>query len=150
MRLVFLDSKPLGMVANPGRNPDARRCAQWARSLLGAGVHVFVPEICDYEVRRELIRVGATSSLSRLDRLKIGFDYAPITTDIMLKAAELWAAARNAGLVTAPPEAIDGDVILAASALLSAGPGDVITVATDNVAHLGHFVNAQPWEKIMP
>jgi predicted nucleic acid-binding protein len=150
MRLVFLDSKPLGMVANPGRNPDARRCERWARSLLGAGVHVVVPEICDYEVRRKLIHVGATSSLIRLDRLKIGFDYAPITTDIMLKAAEIWAAARRVGLVTAPPEAIDGDVILAASALLSAGPGDAVTVATDNVAHLGHFVDARPWEQISP
>jgi hypothetical protein len=142
MRLVFFDSKPLGMVANPGRSADARRCAQWARSLAGAGVHVIVPEICDYEVRRELLRVGATSSLSRLDRLRIGFEYAPITTDIMLKAAELWATARNAGWVTAPPEAIDGDGILTATALLSAGPGDVVTVATDNVRHFIHFVDA--------
>jgi hypothetical protein len=72
-------------------------------------VHVFVPEICDYEVRRKLIHVGATSSLIRLDRLKTGFSYAPITTDIMLKAAELWAQARARGVVTAPPEAIDGE-----------------------------------------
>jgi hypothetical protein len=45
MRLVFLDSKPLGMVANPGKNPDAVRCRQWARDLWAAGVRVFVPEI---------------------------------------------------------------------------------------------------------
>ena len=150
MRLVFLDSKPLGMVASPGRNPAARRCAQWARSLLGAGVHVFVPEIRDYEVRRELIRVGATSSLSRLDRLKIGFDYAPITTDMMLLAADLWAQAQSRGLPTAPPDALDGDVILAAQALLSVGPGDVVTVATDNVGHLAQFLDSQPWENIIP
>jgi predicted nucleic acid-binding protein len=150
MRLVFLDSKPLGMIASPGRKPDAARCRQWARDLWATGVRIFVPEICDYEVRRKLIHVGATSSLARLDGLKMGYDYAPITTDIMLKAAELWAAARLAGLVTAPPEAIDGDVILAASAILSAGPADVVTVATDNVAHLGRFVHAQPWESIVP
>jgi hypothetical protein len=41
-------------------------------------------------------------------------------------------------------------VILAASALLSAGPGDIVTVATDNVAHLGHFVDARLWENIVP
>jgi len=82
--------------------------------------------------------------------MRLVFLYAPITTDIMLKAAELWAAARLAGAVTAPPEAIDGDVILAASALLSAGPADVVTVATDNVAHLGRFVHAQQWESIVP
>jgi len=65
-------------------------------------------------------------------------------------AAELWAQARNRGLPTAPPEALDGDAILAASALLSAGPGDVVKVATDNVGHLAQFVDAQPWEKIVP
>ena len=120
MRVVFLDSKPLGMLANPGRNPDAVRCRQWTRNLLAAGVHVFVPEICDYEVRRKLIHLGATASLARLDQLKIGFDFAPITTDVMLLAADLWAQARKRGLPTAPPDALDGDVILAAPA---AAPG---------------------------
>ncbi len=150
MRLVFLDSKPLGMVANPGNNPDAARCRRWAASLLGAGVRVFVPEICDYETRRKRIHVGSTSSLARLDRLKIGYDYAPITTDVMQLAAELWAQARQRGTPTAPPEDLDGDVILAATAILSAGPADVVTVATDNVGHLGQFVNARPWELIVP
>jgi predicted nucleic acid-binding protein len=117
---------------------------------VAAGVRVFVPEIADYEVRRELIRAGATTGLLRLDKIKAAFDYAPITTDVMLKAAELWAQARNRGLPTAPPEALDCDVILAASALLLAAPGDVITVATDNVGHLAQFVDAQPWEKIVP
>jgi predicted nucleic acid-binding protein len=97
-----------------------------------------------------LIHVGATSSLARLDRLKIGYDYAPITTDVMQLAAELWAQARQRGTPTAPPDALDGDVILAAQALLSAGPGDVVTVATDNVGHLAQFVAAQPWETITP
>ncbi len=89
MRLVFLDSKPLGMLANPGRNPDAVRCRRWTRDLLAAGVDVVVPEICDYEVRRKLIHVGATASLGRLDQLKIGFDYSAIATDVMLLAADL-------------------------------------------------------------
>jgi hypothetical protein len=130
MRLVFLDTGTLGMVANPRGSRRAIQCRQWARNLLAAGVRVFVPEICDYEERRKLIHVGSTAGLARLDRLKIGFDYAPITTDVMLKAAELWAAARRAGLPTAPPDALDGDVILAAQVILSAGPGDVATMAT--------------------
>jgi hypothetical protein len=149
MRLVFLDSKPLGMVANPGKNPEAVRCRQWSRDLWAAGVRIFVPEVCDYEVRRKLIHVGATSGLARLDRLKIGFDYAPLTTDVMQLAAELWAQSRHRGTQTAADDALDGDVILAALALLSAGPGDVVTVATENVRHLAQFVDAQPWEKII-
>ncbi len=150
MRLVFLDTGTLGMVANPRGTLRAVQCQQWTRSLLAAGVRVFVPEICDYELRRKLIHAGSTSSLARLDRLKIGFDYAPITTDVMLRAAELWAAARRAGLPTAPPDAPDGDVILAAQVISSTGVGDIATVATDNVGHLTRFVDAQPWEKIVP
>jgi predicted nucleic acid-binding protein len=150
MRLVFLDTGTLGMVANPRGTPRAIQCQQWARDLLAAGVRVFIPEICDYEERRKLIHAGSTSGIARLDRLKIGFDYAPITTDVMLKAAELWAAARHAGLPTAPPDALDGDVILAAQAILSAGVGDTVTVATDNVGHLARFVDARRWETIVP
>jgi hypothetical protein len=70
MRLVFLDSKPLGMVSNPRARPDAIRCRAWAMGLLSAGVRVFVAEIADYEVRRELLRVGARSGLLRLDQVK--------------------------------------------------------------------------------
>jgi hypothetical protein len=150
MRLIFLDSGPLGLVANPGTRPKAVQCRQWARDMLAAGVRVFVPEICDYEIRRKLIHVGSTSGLIRLDRLKIGFDYAPITTEVMQLAAELWAQARRRGTSAAPPDALDGDVILASLALLSTGPGDVLTVATDNVGDLAQFVDAQQWEAITP
>ena len=53
-------------------------------------------------------------------------------------------------LPTAPPDALDGDVILAAQVVLSTGLGDIATVATDNVGHLARFVDAQPWEQIVP
>lgn len=148
MRLVVLDTGPLGMISNPRGKAPALRCRQWARNLLASGVRVFIPEIADYEIRRELLRVGATAGLGRLDRLKVGFDYAPITTDVMLRAAELWATARRAGRPNASPDALDGDCILAATAILAAGPGDVVTIATDNVGHLGQFIDARPWESI--
>jgi predicted nucleic acid-binding protein len=148
MRLVFLDAGPLGLITNPKAKPRAVLCKQWVRGLLAAGVRVYVPEIADYEIRRELIRVGATAGLVRLDQVKGGLDYAPITTDVMLHAASLWAQARNAGRQTAHPEALDGDCILAALAITAAGPGDILTVATDNVAHLGQFVDARPFEQI--
>jgi hypothetical protein len=89
MRLVFLDTGTVGMVTNPGSKPRNVQCRQWTRDLLAAGVRVFIPEICDYEVRRKLIHRGATSGIARLDRLKIGFEYVPITTDMMLLAASM-------------------------------------------------------------
>ena len=109
---------------------------------------MFVPEISDYEVRRKLIHIGATAGVRRLDQVKATLDYAPITTDVMLLAAELWATVRCAGLPTAAPEALDGDCILAAQALRAVGAFDTVTVATDNVAHLSRVVDAQLWETI--
>jgi len=77
-----------------------------------------VPEIADYEVRRELIRAGQTRGVQRLDLLCEGFNYLPLTTEIMRIAAELWATARNAGTPTASDAALDADVILAAQAMV--------------------------------
>lgn len=150
MRLVFLDSGPLGMLSHPHSKPAVVRCQQWARDLIAAGVRVYVPEIADYEIRRKLLHLGAISGIARLDRLRVGFDYAPITTDVMHRAAGLWADARRAGLPTSGTDALDGDCILAALALLAAAPGDLVTMATENVGHLARFVDARPWDHVAP
>ncbi len=71
------------------------------------------------------------------------FVYQPITTDIMMKAAELWAYARKIGRPTADPQALDGDVILAAQAQHVKG-----VVATENVDHLSLFVEAAHWKDL--
>ncbi len=147
MRLIFLDSGPLGLITNPLGKPRAERCRQWVKDLATAGARIFLPEIADYEVRRKLIHLGATAGIRRLDLVKSTLDYAPIT-EVMLRAAEFWAMARSAGLPTASPDALDGDCILAAHAVLAAGPADSVTVATDNVGHLARFVDAHLWETI--
>ena len=51
MRLVFLDSGPLGLLTNPRGRPKSDQCRQWVKNLAAAGVRVFVPEIADYEGR---------------------------------------------------------------------------------------------------
>jgi hypothetical protein len=61
----------------------------------------------------------------------------------MERAAELWAMVRNQGIPTAPPEALDADVILAAQTERVGG-----IVATDNVGHLARFVTAKRWNDI--
>lgn len=148
--LVFLDAGPLGMISHPRATPRNLDCRRWAAGLVAAGVRVFVPEIADYEVRRELLRAGKTAGIARLDRLKAGLEYAPLSTDVMLRAAGLWADVRRRGMPTAAPAALDGDAILAAQALAAAGPGQVVVVATDNVGHLGRFVDARPWDQVVP
>ena len=148
MRLVFLDSGTLGLLAKAPGKPDADRCRAWVQSLDASGARIVVPELADYEVRRKLVHLGATASIRRLDRLKESLDYAPLTTDAMLLAADLWAKLRKSGLPTAAPGSLDGDCILAAQALTAAGPGDLLTVATDNVGHLGRMLDARAWESV--
>lgn len=147
-RLILLDSGPLGMVTNPKAIGIPLECQVWLKSLLRHGERVAIPEISDYEVRRELLRAGLLKSLHRLDSLKQTLDYIPIQTDTMLLAAELWAEARRRGQPTADAKALDGDVILSAQARLLGSEETEVIVATTNVAHLAQFVTASDWQSI--
>lgn len=120
----------------------------WVLALEKTGAEVIVPEIADYEVRRELIRTRATRGIARLDEFVLRRKDLPITTEVMHLAAGFWATARRMGRPTADPKALDADCILAAQAELAAGPGDDVIVATTNVGHLGRFVDAQEWTTI--
>ena len=112
---ILLDTGPLGMITNRPGNPECQAIQQWFNTMSD---RILLPEISDYELRRELIRANKQRGLRQLDQLKTSIPYLPITTQTMLKAADLWAIARNQGLPTAPPDALDGDVILAAQALI--------------------------------
>jgi predicted nucleic acid-binding protein len=147
-RLILLDSGPLGMITNPKATGIPYDCQLWLKSLLRRGERVAIPEISDYEVRRELLRAGLLKSLRRLDDLKQTLDYIPIQTDTMLLAAELWAEARKTGQPTADAKALDGDVILSAQALLLGSAAAEVIVATTNVAHLARFIRASDWQSI--
>lgn len=147
-RLILLDSGPLGLVTNPRNSEETRECAAWLRSTLAAGVRVMVPEIADYEVRRELIRAGRRKGLARLDQLVAQLGLLVITSAVWKRSAELWASARRAGMPTAADAALDGDVILAALVQISAEAGHESTVATTNLGHLGRFVDARHWRDL--
>jgi hypothetical protein len=82
--------------------------------------------------------------------MRLVFLFDPIAQAALDRAAELWAVVRTSGQPTAASDALDGDSILAAQALLAVGPGDVVTIATDNVGHLSRFVDAKAWTAIQP
>lgn len=144
-RIVVLDSGPLGMVAHPRPNPQI---ARWLLTLVQTETTIVVPEIADYEVRRELLLQGLAKSIARLDELKRVLTYLPLTTETMLQAAAFWADTRQQGRPTADPRALDGDVILAAQAFLLTGDGAEVVIATTNVKHLAHLVPARLWSEI--
>jgi len=146
-RVVLLDSGPLGLLTNPkAAAPDTRACAHWAQALLNQGVRLIVPEIADYEVRRELLRAGKAKGIARLEALTGRAEFLPITTAAMRQAAAFWAQARQMGQPTAGDKALDGDVILAAQGV-TLGVPDII-IATVNVGHIARFAPADLWQNI--
>jgi len=79
-----------------------------------------------------------------------GLRHLTLTTAAIIKAAEFWAFLRQSGIPTASPDALDGDAILAGQAALAGQPGDTVTIATTNLAHLNRFpgIDAQTWDQI--
>jgi len=110
-----------------------------------------VPEIADYEIRRELLRIGLTASLRRLDEVAARFSYDPITSPAIRHAAVFWAFLRRKGLPTAGPQDLDADAMLAGQAVAALRPGDTVTIATTNLRHLERFptIDAQDWTSIV-
>ncbi len=52
--IILLDAGPLGMISNPRSSPEGDRCKDWLDRIALSGAEIVVPEIADYEVRREL------------------------------------------------------------------------------------------------
>ncbi|BAZ10991.1 hypothetical protein NIES4071_28150 [Calothrix sp. NIES-4071] len=140
--IILLDSGPLGAITNlNSKKPNIIKCQAWFYSMLEHYI-VLIPVINDYEVRRELIHQKLDISLNRLNNLpnldNVG--YLPITTKIMLKAAQLWGWARSTGQSTAQSAALDGDVILAATAIIAAQELETrVIIATTNVKDLQRY-----------
>ncbi len=149
-RIIVLDSGPLGLAAHRPNLTEVRQCLAWLARLELSGARIVLPEIADFEVRRELLRARIASGIGRLDRLKTRFFYLPISTSAMLQAAAFWADVRQRGIPTASPDALDADCILAGMAATAFDPGDTVTIATNNVVHLIRFsgIDARGWQTI--
>jgi predicted nucleic acid-binding protein len=145
--VLGLDTGPAGQIAHPRSNQEITR---WLQTMLAAGASVIWPEIVDYELRRNILLEIARGrmqprSLQRLDQLRQALAFLPINSEVMLKAADLWAATRRRGQPTASDQALDGDVILAAQALQVGG-----VVITENPKHLSLFVETANWQEFEP
>ena len=144
---ILLDSGPLGMVTNPKATGQAAKCGQWFQQVVASGATVIVPEIADYEIRRELLRASKIKGIQRLNALIAKTEYLAITTKAMRQAAQYWAYARQQGQQTADNKALDADVILAAQAATLNRTN--VVIATTNVKHLSRFTQATLWSTIV-
>lgn len=146
--VVLLDAGPLGLITNPRASQETRECNQWLEWLALREIQVKIPEIADFKVRRELLRADKFKGIERLNELQRYLDYIPLSTHTMLKAAQLWAQVRKQGMPTADNKALDGDVILAAQAILIQDEGHEVIIATTNVGHLSRLAQAKTWRNI--
>jgi hypothetical protein len=65
--LLLLDSGPLGLITQPNISSEVLAINRWLLGCLRAGLHVLVPAIVYYQIRRELLRAQKPSGLARLD-----------------------------------------------------------------------------------
>lgn len=149
-RTIVLDTGVLGLVTHPRphRSPEAAACQAWLAELARAGDAVAIPEIADYELRREYLRGNEQRALWHLDQWAAGPEYIPLTTEAMRQAARFWAEARTRGQLPAARHDLNADLILCAQAVGLTLPGQPVLVATTNVRHLAPFVDARLWTQI--
>lgn len=148
--VIVLDSGPLGLLFQKPGITEADECRRWLAGHLSGGVRGIVPEIVNYELRRELIRLNLALAVAALDAFNraVPDRYLPIRTSAIERAGTLWADARRAGVPTAHPHALDVDVILAAQVLDAGLSTADFVVATTNPVHLTRFVPCDLWHNV--
>lgn len=142
--IYVLDAGPLGLLAHD-RAIHRLPIRNWLIQEMAGGATVYISEVADYEVRRELTRLIRTgqlppSRLARLDQLPTLFTFLPVSTPMWRRAAELWADARQHGVPTAPIAALDADALIATQALEVGA-----TVVTSNPGHIGRWTATCVW-----
>lgn len=148
-RSILLDTGVLSLVTQKGDARGAQACRFWMERLLDERDEVVIPEICDYELRRGLLRGKRYRSIQRLDELATEVTYLPLDTNTMRVAAALWSELRVQRQQTASDESLDADVILGAQALEHERKGASVVVATNNVKHLSRMCTAAQWQDIV-
>ncbi len=145
--IVIIDSGVLFTLISTSKVKEVTDCQDWFYYLLSRSALVVTSAICNYEVKRELIRRKKIPELDNLNQLKSLIDFLPVDEPSLELAAELWAEARNQGLPTADDLSLDADVIICAQYQLLAEeyPGRYVVIATTNVKHLSRFTEAKEW-----
>ena len=143
---VLLDTGVLGLLVHVNAEL-AQPCGEWMQKMLEEGATFVLPEVCDFELRRSLLKIDSHSSLSRLDALKLALQFESVTSNTWLRAADVWADCRKKDKPGKADDALDGDVILIAIAQQLAG-AEPLVIATTNVKHLIDYVDAREWVAI--
>jgi hypothetical protein len=153
--IVFLDSGVIGLLSNPNKRDQVLACENWLYGLLAKGIYVVSSDICDYEVRRNLVLESMrfekrSQPLAALDELHEFVEFLPVTPQVLMAASDIWAKSRLQGQAMSNGMSIDVDAIICAhwELLKEEFPSRYVVVATTNVRHLSRFTEAFEWESI--
>lgn len=138
-----MDSGPLNEIIKPQPSTDVIR---WLRFIDKNRIAVRVPEIIDYELRREIVlqylvgKNDSSKSINRLNKYRKTERFIPINPSVTLTdACEIWAELRYIGQGTSDVKNIDVDVILAAQALSMKKDFDEVIIVTGNLSDICRF-----------
>ncbi len=84
--IVFLDTGVLGLVSSPSNTKVAKECKEWLYRLLSRSIYVVTSDICDYEIRINLLLVSLTNpklqGIENLDDLQQVIDFLALTKSV--------------------------------------------------------------------
>ncbi|MEG4320060.1 MULTISPECIES: hypothetical protein [unclassified Microcoleus] len=156
--IVILDSNILALLVVPiddklsedeKLGKEIYQCTEWFYRLLSKGAYVTSSDLCDYEIRRELIRIKS-KSVQELDKLRDLIEFRKVTFAVLEKAAELWAEARTMSQSNKVKDNIDVDCILAAHWFLlkEEYPARQVIIATKNIKDFQGVTDCSIWQNI--
>lgn len=151
--IIILDTFPTSSTGKVAAYPPTLLddCRAWVNDCEAAGHMILVPAISYYEVLRELEMRRASSQIARLRTFCLVENrYISLTTADLELAAKFWGQARRNGQPTAEPQALDGDVILAAQAIGLGLPSSQFVIATTNPGHISRYAPCDHWTNIHP
>lgn len=132
-RVVLLDSGPLGEIISPKPKGYIK---DWLSFIKQNKISLRVPEIIDYEIRRNLILSNLGKSERRLNQYRNRKEFIHLNSEILICACEIWAELRRIGQPTASKERLDIDVLLIAQAISQTDSFEEVIIVTTNVKHL--------------
>lgn len=138
--IIFIDSSIITLLlTKPKDSEEARQCQDWLYYAIGRGATLYIPEICDYEIRRGILytqektKVNQFYKLNELEVLRNNIIFLSLTEYTARKAAIIWAKARAMGRTQ--PKGVSADIIILGHVKLMQEeyPGRQITIATKNI-----------------
>jgi predicted nucleic acid-binding protein len=136
---MMLDTRVVLQLCVPGRCREAK---EWFRQLLRgpARPELLASVLVDFELRRGLARLGATTSMHHYTEFAKAVRFIPVSLEATRRAAELTRDAKSL------EDLSEADALIAAQALLE----DAILVTPDRALHRVPGLDARDWSTIDP